>query len=83
MAGKTGSVQLSFTTDVYKYAVFYAVCAEQNKYGQLQNYMCDTDPTVTMRLRPFVEVYDILLRVVDRGYLVGGRYGRPAGRRDF
>ena len=48
VAGKTGSVQLSFTTDVYKYAVFYAVCAEQNKYGQLQNYMCDTDPTVTI-----------------------------------
>lgn len=51
--GKTGSVQLSFTTDVYKYAVFYAVCAEQDKYGQLQNYMCDTDPTVTMRLSTY------------------------------
>lgn len=44
VAGKTGSVQLSFTTDVYKYAVFYATCAEVNKYGKLQNYMCDTDP---------------------------------------
>ena len=53
VAGKTGSVQLSFTTDVYKYAVFYAVCAEQDKYGQLQNYMCDTDPTVTMRLSAY------------------------------
>ena len=53
VAGKTGSVQLSFTTDVYKYAVFYAVCAEQSKYGQLQNYMCDTDPTVTMRLSTY------------------------------
>ena len=53
VAGKTGSVQLSFTTDVYKYAVFYAVCAEQNKYGQLQNYMCDTDPAVTMRLSTY------------------------------
>ena len=53
VAGQTGSVQLSFTTDVYKYAVFYAVCAEQDKYGQLQNYMCDTDPTVTMRLSTY------------------------------
>lgn len=44
---------MSFTTDVYKYAVFYAVCAEQSKYGQLQNYMCDTDPTVTMRLSTY------------------------------
>lgn len=58
VAGKTGSVQLSFTTDVYKYAVFYAVCAEQNKYGQLQNYMCDTDPTVTMRLSTYSNFSD-------------------------
>lgn len=58
MAGKTGSVQLSFTTDVYKYAVFYAVCAEKNKYGQLQNYMCDTDPTVTMRLSTYSNYSD-------------------------
>ena len=58
VAGKTGSVQLSFTTDVYKYAVFYAVCAEQNKYGKLQNYMCDTDPTVTMRLSTYSNYSD-------------------------
>ena len=58
VAGKTGSVQLSFTTDVYKYAVFYAVCAEQNKYGKLQNYMCDTDPTVTMRLSAYSNYSD-------------------------
>lgn len=58
VAGKTGSVQLSFTTDVYKYAVFYAVCAEQSKYGQLQNYMCDTDPTVTMRLSTYSNYAD-------------------------
>ncbi|MFB2021100.1 SpaA isopeptide-forming pilin-related protein [Pseudoflavonifractor sp. P01025] len=58
VAGKTGSVQLSFTTDVYKYAVFYAVCAEQNKYDQLQNYMCDTDPTITMRLSAYSNFSD-------------------------
>ncbi|WP_417339090.1 SpaA isopeptide-forming pilin-related protein [Gemmiger sp.] len=58
VAGKTGSVQLSFTTDVYKYAVFYAVCAEQNKYGKLQNYMCDTDPTTTMRLSTYSNYSD-------------------------
>lgn len=58
VAGKTGSVQLSFTTDVYKYAVFYAACAEVNKYGQLQNYMCDTDPTVTMRLSAYSNFSD-------------------------
>lgn len=58
VAGKTGSVQLSFTTDVYKYAVFYATCAEVNKYGKLQNYMCDTDPTVTMRLSAYSNYSD-------------------------
>ena len=56
--GKTGSVQLSFTTNVYRYGVFYAVCAEQGKYGQLQNYMCDTDPTVTMRLSTYSNYSD-------------------------
>ena len=47
---KTGSIQLSFSTDVYKYAVFYAVCQEKDTYGNLQNYMVDTDPTTTMDL---------------------------------
>ena len=50
VAGKTGSVQLSFVTEVYKYAVFYATCAEVGKYGQLQNYMCDTDPFLRHRI---------------------------------
>ena len=58
VAGKTGSVQLSFSTNVYQYAVFYATCAEVNKYGQLQNYMCDTDPTVTMRLSTYSNYSD-------------------------
>ena len=56
--GKTGSVQLSFTTNVYRYGVFYAVCAEQGKYGQLQNYMCDTDPTTTMKLSTYSNYSD-------------------------
>ena len=29
--GETGSVQLSFRTDVYKYAVFYAICQEKDE----------------------------------------------------
>jgi len=48
--GKEGSVQLSFTTNVYQYAIFYAECQETDKYGNLQNYIVDTDPTITMRL---------------------------------
>lgn len=58
VAGKTGSVHLSFVTEVYKYAVFYATCAEVGKYGQLQNYMCDTDPTTTMKLSTYSNYSD-------------------------
>lgn len=58
VSGKTGSVQLSFVTEVYKYAVFYATCAEVGKYGQLQNYMCDTDPTTTMKLSTYSNYSD-------------------------
>ena len=71
VSGETGSVQLSFSTNVYKYAVFYAICQETDKYGNLQNYVVDTDPTVTMRIsaysnyadEPTVE-YDTGLRIL-------------------
>ena len=56
--GKTGSVQLSFRTDVYKYAVYYAICAEKDKYGNLQNYVVDTDPTTTMNLSAYSNYAD-------------------------
>ena len=56
--GKTGSVQLSFSTNVYKYAVFYAVCQEKDTYGNLQNYVVDTDPTVTMNLSAYSNYAD-------------------------
>lgn len=56
--GETGSVQLSFSTDVYKYAVFYAICQEKDTYGNLQNYVVDTDPTVTMDLSTYSNYAD-------------------------
>ena len=56
--GETGSVQLSFSTNVYKYAVFYAICQEKDQYGELQNYVVDTDPTVTMRLSAYSNYSD-------------------------
>lgn len=58
IAGKTGSVQLSFRMDVYKYAVYYAICAEKDKYGNLQNYVVDTDPTTTMSLSAYSNYAD-------------------------
>lgn len=51
--GKTGSAQLSFDCNVYKYAIYYALCQETDKYGKLQQYMCDTDPTTAMSQSAF------------------------------
>ena len=56
--GETGSAQLSFRTDVYKYAVYYAVCAEKDEYGNIQNYVVDTDPTTEMRLSAYSSYAD-------------------------
>ena len=44
VAGQSGSVQLSLSADVYQYVVFYALCQEVDQYGNLQSYLCDTDP---------------------------------------
>ena len=56
--GQSGSVQLSFRTNVYKYAIYYAVCAEVDEYGNLQNYMCDTDPTTPLALTAYSNYTD-------------------------
>lgn len=56
--GETGSVQLSFSTNVYQYAVFYAICQEKDIYGNLQNYVVDTDPTTTMRISAYSNYAD-------------------------
>lgn len=53
VAGQTGSVQLSFDLDVYQYAIFYASVVEVDKYGNIQNYMVDTDPTREMNLSAY------------------------------
>ena len=43
-------MQLNFKGNVYQYAVYYAVCAETDKYGKIQNYICDTDPTAPINI---------------------------------
>ena len=44
--GQSGSVQLTLSADGYQDAVFYALCQEVDEYGNLQDYLCDTDPKV-------------------------------------
>ena len=41
--GQSGNVQLSLSANVAQYAAMYAVCQETDKYGKLQNYICDLD----------------------------------------
>ena len=41
--GQSGNVQLSLSASVAQYAAMYAICQEKDKYGELQNYICDLD----------------------------------------
>lgn len=49
---------MSFNTNVYKYAVFFAICQEKDEYGELQNYVVDTDPTTTTQLSAYSNYSD-------------------------
>ena len=33
---------------MYQYVVFYALCQEVDQYGNLQSYLCDTDPKTSL-----------------------------------
>ncbi len=50
---QSGSVQISLRTNVYNHGIYYASCAEVDKYGKLQNYMCDTDPVRPMKVTTY------------------------------
>ncbi|MBR1455843.1 MAG: Cys-Gln thioester bond-forming surface protein, partial [Oscillospiraceae bacterium] len=42
--GETGTCQLRLSATVVEYTLFYASTLEADKYGNLQNYILDTDP---------------------------------------
>ena len=48
--GQSGNVQFSLSAPVAQYAAMYAVCQEVDKYGNLQNYICDLDNNVRLEL---------------------------------
>nr|WP_243264225.1 SpaA isopeptide-forming pilin-related protein [Flavonifractor plautii] len=54
--GRSGSVQLTLSADVYRYAVYYALCQETDEYGKLQSYLFDTDPQTSL-LRSVISNY--------------------------
>ena len=37
---------------------YFAICQEKDEYGELQNYVVDTDPTTTMRLSAYSNYSD-------------------------
>lgn len=67
IAGQAGSAQLSFDTNVYQYAIFYASVVEVDKYGNIQNYMVDTDPTRPMELSVYSNYGDEPEEEMDTG----------------
>lgn len=44
--GQTGTAQLNLNSVVVQYAIYYARSLEMDKYGNLQDYMLDTDPRI-------------------------------------
>ena len=46
--GLTGSVTLDMSTVVDQYMIYYAVSLEKDKYGNIQDYMLDTDPMLPL-----------------------------------
>ena len=47
--GESGVLQLNLEADVYQYAAMYATCAEKDTYGNLQNYLCDSETATHLR----------------------------------
>ena len=44
--GQTGTAQLNMNSVVVQYAIYYARCLEMDEYGNVQDYMLDTDPNI-------------------------------------
>ena len=55
---QSGSVQLTLSAPVAQYAAMYAVCQEKDKYGDLQNYICDLDNNVKLDVAAISNYYD-------------------------
>ena len=55
---QSGSVQLALSAPVAQYAAMYAVCQEKDKYGDLQNYICDLDNNVKLDVAAISNYYD-------------------------
>jgi hypothetical protein len=48
VAGQTGTVQLNMDTVVVQYQIYYAKSLQADQYGNIQDYMLDTDPYLQM-----------------------------------
>lgn len=48
-----GSVQVEISGIGHNYAIFYATCAETDKYGNIQKHLADTDPRHPINMNLF------------------------------
>ncbi|MCI9582022.1 MAG: Cys-Gln thioester bond-forming surface protein, partial [Oscillospiraceae bacterium] len=48
VAGQSGTVQLNMRTKVVQYEIYYAKSLQADQYGNIQDYMLDTDPVRPM-----------------------------------
>lgn len=55
---QSGSVQLALSASVAQYAAMLAICQEKDKYGDLQNYICDLDNNVRLDVAAISNYYD-------------------------
>ena len=55
---QSGSIQLALSASVAQYAAMYAICQEKDKYGDLQNYICDLDNNVRLDVAAISNYYD-------------------------
>src|SRR5699024_6254878 len=46
---RSGNVRLDLSTTVHQYVLYYATSLEKNQYGDIQDYILDTDPTIPIQ----------------------------------
>lgn len=47
ISGQDGTLEIQLSGTVVQYAIYYATSLESDQYGNIQDYMLDTDPRIT------------------------------------
>lgn len=49
ISGQDGTLEIQLSGTVVQYAIYYATSLEADQYGNIQDYMLDTDPRITTK----------------------------------